>query len=121
MSLGQILTQGLDPRLMMQAGQAMMHPQQPMQPPQQPMQQQTQVPGVDPMAAMRAIAQLSGQVGSEQELLERLAQLGDPPQARPQVQYPQQMMRPATPGTVPHTPQTRGEAQTNQSLGQMLA
>jgi hypothetical protein len=81
--------------------------------------QMAQAQGLTPL---QAIAQVIQQARSEQELMQRLSSMGEPPaNIQPQIQYPQTMMRPATPGTVPHVPQTRGEAETNPSLGQMLA
>jgi hypothetical protein len=129
MSIGNLLT--ADPaqrqelsKELMQMGQQVMQAQQqaPMQAPPMSAAPQ-QVRQFNPNEAMQLIMQLGMNSGSEDELLQRLASLGEPPgqvQASPQMpQYtpPQQQ---APPGYAPRVPQTRGEAMTNPSLGNIL-
>jgi hypothetical protein len=105
-----------------QGAQQLMQPQQPMQAPQVPQGAPPQGATLDMNQAMQAIAAMSQQAKSEDELVTRLSALGEPPTSgQPQVRYPQIMQGGPNTGQLPRIPQTRGESQTNPSLGQLLA
>jgi hypothetical protein len=117
---------------------AMLQPQGqpvPTQPPQMPVAAPPGMQAGNPLQALELMMQIAPQAQSIDDLAMRMASFGPPPSFGPQANQAMQAgPMPAPPpvgmpaqapplppsGNLPRIPQTRGEAQTNPPLGQML-